>query len=499
MSGDRPVRQKVRFVLNGERVELARVDPNQTLLRYLREVQALTGTKEGCAEGDCGACTIIVADTDGFSGRLRARAVNACIALLPTLDGKEIVTVEGLSGDTLHPVQRAMVDWHGSQCGFCTPGFVMSLFALYKNNASPSRQDIDDALAGNLCRCTGYQPIVKAAQSMYDGKVTCDDWRVAVAGSAPGNDEAARIATLQSLASDESLEIECNGRWFHAPRSLDELADLLGRYPDATLLAGGTDVGLWITKDLRQFDRIIYTGGVRELLTVSDTEAFIDIGAGVTLTDAMDTIVASYPALEELFLRFASPPIRNAGTLGGNIANGSPIGDAMPALMALDTELLLRQGSNHRTVALDDFYLGYRQTALGDGEFVERIRIPHAREGEQVASYKVAKRFDQDISAVCGAFRIRLADGMVDDIRIAYGGMAAVPRRATHTEAALIRQPWQSAALGTAFTGFDEDFEPISDMRASAAYRREVGRNLLRRFLLETTGEQSTTVYRYER
>ena len=496
-AGDR-LRQPVRFVLNGEPVQLDGVDPNLTLLRYLREDAGLTGTKEGCAEGDCGACTVVVADIDKSGDRLSARAVNACIAFLPTLQGKAVFTVEGLGDDVLHPAQQAMVDCHGSQCGFCTPGFVMSLFALYKSNPSPSRRDIDDALAGNLCRCTGYQPIVNAATSMYEGVAEDDDWRTVAAGSAPGADETTRIANLASIRTTQPF-VTGNERVFHAPGSVEELAELVETYPDATLLAGGTDVGLWVTKDLEQLDRMIWTGGVAELLTVGETDECTSIGAAVTLTDAMEAIVARFPALDELFLRFASPPIRNAATLGGNIANGSPIGDSMPALMVLGTELVLRKGTAQRTIPLDDFYLDYRQTALAKCEFLERIRIPHPSDTDAVASYKVSKRFDQDISAVCGAFRVRLADGVVDDIRVAYGGMAAVPKRATRVEEALQGKPWQPASLAPAIDALDADFQPISDMRASEDYRRSVSANLLRRFMLESGGNEALSVYRYER
>jgi len=492
-------RRKLRFVLDGEVVEIDNVDPNRTVLQFLREDLRRTGTKEGCAEGDCGACTVVVADIDASGKRLNARAINSCIQFLPTLDGKELLTVESLASGGLHPAQRALVDCHGSQCGFCTPGFVMSLFALYKNNAEPTRTDIDDALAGNLCRCTGYNAIIAAAQEMYAGAPADGDWMLLPAGAQIRSDEMLRIERLAGLASAAPLCVEWQGRKFFAPHGIEKFASLVEEYPQATILAGGTDVGLWVTKQHRDLDIILYTGNVAELRSARTTETHIDIGAAVALTDAMPMIVDQYPALDELFLRFASPPIRNAGTLGGNVANGSPIGDSMPALLALDAELVLRQGANQRTVALADFYLAYQQTDLQPGEFVERIRIPLAADSDEVRSYKVSKRFDQDISSVCGAFRLRLDGAKVCEFRAAFGGMAEVPRRATNCEAALIGVEWNEDAIRSAMRSLDSDFTPISDMRSSSEYRTRVCQNLLLRFYLETTGVELDTVYSYGR
>ena len=366
----------VRFLLNGERVELAAVSPTRTVLQFLREDKGLTGTKEGCAEGDCGACTVALVELDGSSERLRVRAVNACIQFLATLDGRELLTVEGIGstrGD-LHPVQQAMLNCHGSQCGFCTPGFVMSLFAWYKNNASADaeRREIDDALAGNLCRCTGYQPIIAAAQTMFDYVDESDTSWLTLPDSSGGqasDDEQDRVRMLKSLKSDRSLAFTYGDASFHAPRSADELDELLRRYPSATLLGGGTDVGLWVTKQHKKLPVIIYTAHVAELADVTEDESGIAIGAGVTLSDAMPLIIKRFPALRDLFMRFASPPIRNAGTLGGNVANGSPIGDSMPALLALDATVELRGNGATRSLTLQDFYIDYQETALRPGEF----------------------------------------------------------------------------------------------------------------------------------
>jgi xanthine dehydrogenase small subunit len=496
----------IRFVLDGAVVEVTNVDPTRTVLQYLREDLGRIGSKEGCAEGDCGACTVALAEVDASGERLQVRAINSCIQFLPTLDGKELITVESLRGEggELHPVQQALVDWHGSQCGFCTPGFVMSMFALYKNNAAPTRREIDDALAGNLCRCTGYRPIIEAAVRMYSDyaeRQRPGEWLLEphAPGSAANSNEQGRTARLISLRRDQSLALEFRHRKFFAPQTCDEMAGLLQQFPEATILAGGTDVGLWVTKQHRELDVVIYSGNVAELQLQSVTDSHLEIGAAVSLSDAMPAIIEHYPTLEELFLRFASPPIRNAGTLGGNIANGSPIGDTMPALLVLNASVALRKGADQRTLSLNDFYIDYMENALQPGEFVEKILIPLPDAGARVECYKVSKRFDQDISAVCGAYRLVMDGDAVGDIRVAYGGMAAIPRRATACEAALRGKAWNEAALDEAMAALDSDFTPLTDMRSSAAYRQRVCGNLLQRFYIDTTQTANERLYGYGR
>jgi xanthine dehydrogenase small subunit len=477
----------IRFVLDGEILELHDVDPTRTVLQFLREDMRRTGTKEGCAEGDCGACTVVLAELDRSGAEVRLRAVNSCIQFLPTLDGKELITVESLSrGDKgLHPVQAALVQEHGSQCGFCTPGFVMSLYALYESNESPGRREIDDALAGNLCRCTGYRPIIEAAQVMH---------------SLPSNGvEVVHRDALREIGERRGLHISHNGRSFIAPVSIHDLLQARAANPDATVLAGGTDIGLWVTKQHRELQTVIYVGHVRELTETRTTDTHIEIGAAVTLTDAVPMIVAEYPGLDELFRRFASPPIRNAGTLGGNIANGSPIGDSMPALMAIDATLVLRSAEGRREVPLDAFYLDYQVKDLRDGEILEQIRVPRADERDVVSSYKWSKRLDQDISAVCTAYRLRLDNGVVASMRVACGGLAATVKRAEHCEAALAGQAWDEETIENGMAALAEDFQPIDDMRASADYRLVACRNLLRRFYLETRQDSPASVYSYGR
>jgi len=475
----------IRFVLDGEVIELRDVDPTRTVLQFLREDLRRTGTKEGCAEGDCGACTVVLAEL--LDDGVQIRTVNSCIQFLPTLDGKELITVESLqdADGELHPVQRAMLEEHGSQCGFCTPGFVMSLYALYESSSSPSRSEIDDALAGNLCRCTGYRPIIAAAKSMY--------------GKPKNGAQIVHPELLEDVRRDGAYEVRQAERAFYSPVTSQQFAALLRQHPGATVLAGGTDVGLWVTKQHRQFDTIIYTGRIQELRRTSRTPTHLEIGAAVSLAEAAPLITQEYPGLTELFARFASPPIRNAATLGGNIANGSPIGDSMPALMALGTRLRLKSASGQREISLDDFYHDYQVNDLEDGEFIETICVPLPEPDLVVRSYKWSKRFDQDISAVCVAFRMQLEDGKVTSLRIACGGMAAVIKRAQYCEAAMIGQRWTQETIDKGIAALTRDFSPISDMRASAKVRATVCGNLLQRFYLEISGAETESVYSYGR
>jgi xanthine dehydrogenase small subunit len=490
----------IRFVLDGELIELDNVDPTRTVLQFLREDLRRTGTKEGCAEGDCGACTVVLAELNTDGDGIAVRAINSCIQFLPTLDGKELITVESLDRDgDLHPVQQAMVDHHGSQCGFCTPGFVMSLFALYKTSARPSRREIDDALAGNLCRCTGYRPIIAAAEAMYDAEADKDWLRQPASADEKFKSPLARIDALKALQRDVGLQMSTDKGLFFAPATSDEFAGLLANHPEATILAGGTDIGLWVTKQHRELGSIIYTGRVAELNKVEITASHIEIGAAVSLADAMQPIVAHYPELDELFRRFASPPIRNAGTLGGNIANGSPIGDSMPALVAAGTTIVLRRGRSRREILLEDFYQDYMVKDLRPAEFVETVRVPLLSDDVIVGSHKLSKRFDQDISAVCNGYCLQLDGESVATFRMACGGMAATIRRATNCEAAVVGNAWNEETIEAACEALARDFEPISDMRASAEYRLRAAQNLLRRFYLESRGEVESTVYAYGR
>jgi xanthine dehydrogenase small subunit len=467
----------VRFVLNGRERELVRPEPTLTLLDYLREDAGLTGTKEGCAEGDCGACTVAVGSrcADG----VQWRAVNSCIRFVPTVDGCEVVTVEGLSGTAgpLHPVQQAMVDCHASQCGFCTPGFVMSLFALYLTVSRASRDEVVDALAGNLCRCTGYRPIIDAGVAMFDAPEPAEWSRAAGQGAAVG----ARLQALARAGESESLAYP----GFQAPRSRATLAAACAAAPEALLLGGGTDVGLWVTKNLRTLPPLIYTGEVAELRAMRRDAHGLWIGAAVTLTDAWPALVDLCPALAEQASRFASPPVRNSATLCGNLANGSPIGDSLPALLALGATLELESTGGIRRVPLQDFYLAYQRKDLRPGEFVAGVQVPVPAPDAEIASYKLAKRIDQDISAVSAGFLVELADDRIVTARLAFGGLAGTARRAAAAEAALLGRAWDAAAIDAAVAALARDFEPLTDQRASARYRLEGAGALLRRFHAE--------------
>ena len=463
--------------------------PTRTVLEWLREDRRCTGTKEGCAEGDCGACTVVVGSLDD-RGALRLEPVNACIRFLPTLDGKALFTVEDLAredgparaGAPLHPVQQAMVDCHGSQCGFCTPGFVMSLWACYERHRAagtrPSRQQLADDLSGNLCRCTGYRPILDAGQRMFDAAPDAGP------AAAPRFDPAPAVAALKTLRADPPLHT-ANG--FHAPRTLDELAALRVARPEAQLVAGATDVGLWVTKRLRVLPDILYTGEVAELRRIDDAGGVLRVGAAASLEAAWGALAGRWPALRDMWLRFASLPVRHAGTMGGNVANGSPIGDSAPVLIALGASLVLRRGGSVRRLALEDFYLGYMKNALAPGEWVEAIEVPlPAGAAATLRAYKISKRFDSDISAVSAGLWLHLDGDAVRDVRLVFGGMAAVVKRAAAAEAALRGCRWDEAALLAAQSALAADFTPLSDMRASAGYRMQVAQNLLRRFWLET-------------
>jgi xanthine dehydrogenase small subunit len=461
----------IRFLLDGEVREIAGADPTTTVLNWLRYDARRTGTKEGCAEGDCGACTVAVGELEG--DRVHWRAINACIVFLPSLHGRVLATVESLGGK--HPVQSAFVEHHASQCGFCTPGFVMSLTARQWN---ADQTPVADAIAGNLCRCTGYGPILAAAEA-------------AEGEAAPVDPDLA--AALKDIASTDTLVLTAGGKRYFAPRTADTLADLAQQHPDAVFVAGGTDVGLWVTKQHRSLPVVISTADVAELNTVEETAEAITLGAAVRYSDAIARLAALWPDLGEMMRRLGSVQIRNSGTIGGNIANGSPIGDMPPALIALGATLVLRRGGARRRMPLDDFFLAYGKQDRAPGEFVEAVIVPKSSPASVLKIYKLSKRFDQDISAVCGAFALTLEDGLVRAARIAFGGMAATPKRALACEAALLGKPWSEATVAAGMAALEADYQPISDMRASAAYRLTSAKNLLRKAFVETSEPTAAT------
>ncbi len=502
----------IRFLLNRQAVELADAPADLTALDYLRAHCGKRGTKEGCASGDCGACTVVVATAR--DGRLDYRAVNSCITYVGALHGKQLLTVEDLAdGEALHPVQQAMVAQHGSQCGFCTPGFVMSMFALYKNGAAPgavSRAMVCDYLGGNLCRCTGYRPIIDAALQAAR-RVAPDQF------SRQADECMARLAAM-------ALQPPRAPR-FHHPTSAQQVAALQRRYPSAKLLAGGTDLALQTTQQLQPIDDIIYLGQVAELIAITPAAevvqsaqstrhtaagpdvrpspatapaAALEIGAAVPLVDCAAALLAEYPELAELLHRFGSRQVRNHATLGGNIANASPIADLPPALIALGARITLQQDNQLRSMMLENYFIDYKKTALAISEFIRSVTVPPAApetDGrvQKIRAYKISKRLDDDISAVCAVFNVTLHDTVIEKVCIAFGGMAATPKRAAHSERALLDKTFDADVLTQAQHALREDFQPISDARASADYRIRVAQNLLQRFFIEIFDSKAAT------
>ncbi len=448
-------RMSVAFLLNGTPVRVEGEAPTRTLLDWLRS-SGLTGTKEGCNEGDCGACTVMVTDAEG------SRALNACILFLPQVHGKAVRTVEGIAGPKgeMHPVQAAMVSHHGSQCGFCTPGFVVSMAVAHLNGAT----DHDDQLAGNLCRCTGYAPIIRAAEA-------------ASAEAVPEWMKADRAAVAKFAAGAAGV---------FRPADSDALADWYLANPDAVLVAGATDVGLWVTKQLRDLTPVAFLNGVKDLQGIEVQGGQLHVGACVTINALRDAVTERLPSFGEMLRRYASVQVRNAATIGGNIANGSPIGDGPPALIALGATLHLRRGDEMRSMPLEDFFLEYRKQDRRPGEFVAGVSFP--QDAPSLRCYKISKRFDQDISAVCGCFNVTVEGGRVTEARIAFGGMAGVPKRAARAEAALLGKDWTEATVNAAAEAMAGDFTPMSDMRASAGYRMLTAQNLLRRYFHDRNG-----------
>ncbi|KPQ07382.1 MAG: xanthine dehydrogenase FeS/FAD binding subunit XdhA [Rhodobacteraceae bacterium HLUCCA12] len=461
----------IAFLINGHPVRLTDAAPTTTLLDWLRESRALPGTKEGCNEGDCGACTVMVSDDRG------TRALNACILFLPQLHGKAVRTVEGLEAPdgSLHPVQQAMIEQHGSQCGFCTPGFIMAMATNHLNGET----DHDTALAGNLCRCTGYAPILRAAQRAADQPVP--DWLRRETDPGFVRSRLSPVAGPGGASTPPPADTDVA-----LPQTADALAEWCLRYPEGRLVAGATDVGLWVTKQLRTLGPVAFIAGIDALRGVSVGDTEIHIGATTTLAELMPAIAPHHPDFAELIRRYGSAQVRAAATIGGNIANGSPIGDGPPALIALGAVLHLRRGDDRRRLALEDFFLDYGKQDRLPGEFVEGVSFP--RQPDRLKCYKLSKRFDQDISALCGCFNITVQDGHVTGARIAFGGMAGIPARARPVEAALVGQPWTAETVAAAIPAFAESFTPLSDMRASSRYRLDAASNLLWRYFHEDRG-----------
>ncbi len=489
----------IQFILNDQLVSVDNISPNTTVLDYVRQHQALTGTKEGCASGDCGACTVVVGQL--IDGELHYQSLNACITFVGTLQGKHLITVEHLQqGQQLHPVQQAMVDHNGSQCGFCTPGIVMSLAAFVDDlqradvttaAESPDREDIAIALSGNLCRCTGYNPIYKAAEALLSQPSIDDTFRQR------SMNVAQQLVALNQQTADSTdcpairYQTQEGTQLFFAPRTLEELTDLYAQYPSARLVKGGTDLALEVTQQLKTLEILIYTGLVQELNRLSIRGNSLVIGAAMSYTQCLPAIRSTLPAFADVIDRIGSLQIRNQATFAGNIANASPIGDTPPALLALNAELHLRSQHGSRVVNINDFFTGYRETVMQPGEFIEQTTIPLLTDEQQFHMHKVSKRLEDDISAVCFAMTVTTDQDTVKQVSVAFGGMAATPKRAVTLEKALIGQPWTEDTILATMDTIDQDFNPLSDVRASEHYRRQVAKNLL----LRVFHESSTPAY----
>ena len=484
------VRERVRLLLGSEPTEVELDNPNLTLLEYLRNHARLTGTKEGCAEGDCGACTVIVGELRG--NKLHYQSVNACIVLLGMLDNKQILTVEHIARDSMSLVPTAMAEKNGSQCGFCTPGFVMSLVTLQwlvtsktLQSTEVDRIQINEHLAGNLCRCTGYGPIISAAQIACSSPLP-ESW----------HKQAVNAENLLIEWQDQEQPLFCTnaGSMFAAPRSQTDLTNILAKYSNATMVAGATDIGLWITKLGHRIQEVIYLGHVLELQRIVKNDTSIEIGASVSLQNAASALISIAPDFDRLVRRFGSRQIRSQATVCGNIANGSPVGDLPPAFIALGAKLRIASASGVREIQLEDFFVGYGKQDLVVGEYVESVVIP-IEPALQFRCWKISKRFDQDISAVLGAFAAKVENGVINRVRICFGGMATTPKRAKKCEAVLSGNVINSATLSDAQQALAEDFDPITDFRASSHYRRRVSQNLLEKFFLTLSATDVPDVY----
>jgi xanthine dehydrogenase small subunit len=473
----------ISFVSEDRIVEIKNPDPNETLLNYIRTKLKKTGTKEGCAEGGCGACTVVLGELK--NNKINYKSINSCITLLPTLQGKQLILVEDLisKDGSLHPVQKAMVDCHGSQCGFCTPGFVMALFSMFKQYSRPKGEIIKDSIAGNLCRCTGYQPIIKAAQSLKN-KNKIDHF----------SKNKKIIIKLLKKINNKSIVIKKKDKQYFAPRYVQELKKIIKKNINANFLSGGTDMSLSITKERKDINSIIYMNSIHELNYIKNNTKYIEVGATTPLIELENYIKKYYPDFTKILKRYGSLQIRNVGTVAGNIATASPIGDCLPLLLSLNAQIVLQDFKKTKILFLDNFFINYRKTKLKKGQFIHSIRIPLFKKNIFKA-YKISKRFDDDISSVCAAFNLEITKDKIVSIRIAYGGMAAVPKRATSCEKILLNSLINHETINKAKEALEKDFKPINDMRASRFYRMEVAKNLLEKCYVEIKKAKTIGLY----
>ena len=474
---------KINFIHSGRIIKILNPDPNETLLNFIRTKLKKTGTKEGCAEGGCGACTVVLGELKNSD--ISYTAVNSCITFLPTIAGEQLILVEDLisKDNSLHPVQEAMVKCHGSQCGFCTPGFIMSLFSMFKNHSKFKEDIIKDSIAGNLCRCTGYKPIIKAAKSLQT-KNKIDHF---VKNKKKTN-------SLLKKIGNKSITIYQKNKKYFAPRYISELKKILKKNTNSKLLSGGTDLSLVVTKERKDIESIIYMNSIRELNYIKNNNKYIEVGATTSLNDFEKYIVKYYPDFNKILKRYGSTQIRNVATLAGNIATASPIGDNLPLLMALDCQIVLQGIKKSKILSINDFFIGYRKTKLKTGQFIHSIRIPIFKKSIFKA-YKISKRYDDDISSICAAFNLIIENKKIKEIKIAYGGMSALPQRATYCEKVLLNSLITMDVINKAKNALEKDFSPISDMRASGSYRKVVAKNLLEKCFLEINTKKLIGIY----
>ena len=462
----------VKFIYRNKIVEINNSDPNETILNYIRTKLKKTGTKEGCAEGGCGACTVVLGELK--KNDINYKAINSCIAFVPSLEGKQLILVEDLiSKGELHPVQKAMVNYHGSQCGFCTPGFVMSLFAMYKSYSSYKENIIKDSIQGNLCRCTGYKPIIDAAKSL-NKKNKSDHF----------SRNKKIIITLLKKIKQRSITIYSNNKKYFAPKTVYELKKILKQHPNSKLLSGGTDVSLIVTKERKDLDSLIYINSIDELNYIKKNNNYIEVGATTPLINFESIIKRYFPDFAQILKRYGSVQIRNVCTIAGNIATASPIGDTLPLLLSLDSQIIIKDKSKTKILPLNGFFINYRKTKLKKGQFIHSIRIPLLPKNIFKA-YKISKRIDDDISSICASFNIELKNNKIKKIKIAYGGMANIPQRAISCEKILLNSSMSDNIISKAKKSLEKDFKPITDARASKKYRMEVAKNLLEKCFLE--------------
>jgi len=456
----------VKFIYRNKIVEINNPDPNETILNYVRTKLKKTGTKEGCAEGGCGACTVVLGELK--KNNINYKAINSCIAFVPSLEGKQLILVEDLiSKDELHPVQKAMVNYHGSQCGFCTPGFVMSLFSMFKKYSKFKDDVIKDSIAGNLCRCTGYQPIIKAAKSLKN-KNKIDHF----------SKNQKRTINLLKKISNKSIAIYRKDKKYFAPRYVQELKKILKKNINADFLSGGTDLSLSVTKERKDISSVIYMNSINELNFIRKNKKFIEIGASTPLIEFESQIIKHYPDFKDILERYGSVQIRNVATIAGNIATASPIGDMLPLLLSLNAQIVISNSTNDKILYLNDFFIDYRKTKLNNSQFIKLIKIPLHR-NNIFKAYKISKRIDDDISAVCASFNLNIKNNIIKSVSIAYGGMAAIPKRALLCETSLLNKELSEKNINLAQQSLEKDFNPIDDMRASSKYRMKVAKNLL--------------------